>query len=70
LKGREFFVGNALTGADIQITFVLEAANSSGLLKDYPVLQKYLAAMQSRPAYTRAVDKGGPYDLGGNRRSS
>jgi glutathione S-transferase len=70
LRGRDYLVGNVLTGADIQMTFVLEAANSSGLLKDYPVLLAYLERMQSRPAYKRAIDKGGPYDLGGNRRSS
>jgi glutathione S-transferase len=70
LKGHDYFVGDALTGADIQMTFVLEAANSSGLLKDYPVLQAYLERMQARPAYKRAIDKGGPYDLGGNRRTS
>ena len=52
------------------MTFVLEAAHSSGLLKDYPVLLAYLERMQSRPAYKRAIEKGGPYDLGGNRRSS
>lgn len=70
LKGREYLVGNALTGADVQVAFVLEAAGSSGLLKDYPVLQKYLAHLQARPAYQRAIEKGGPYDLGSNRRSS
>jgi len=70
LKDREYLVGNALTGADIQIAFVLEAANSSGLLTDYPVLTKYLEHVQARPAYKRAIEKGGPYDLAGNRRSS
>jgi glutathione S-transferase len=70
LKSHGYLVGNTLTGADIQMTFVLEAANSSGLLKDYPVLTKYLEHMQARPAYKRAVEKGGPYDLGGNRRTS
>ena len=68
LKGREFIVGQELTGADIQIVFVLEAANASGLLKDYPALAEYLARMQARPAYKRAIEKGGPYDLGANRR--
>jgi glutathione S-transferase len=68
LKGPEFMVGSGLTGADIQITFVLEAANASGLLKDYPVLVTYLGHMHARPAYKRAIEKGGPYDLGGNRR--
>ena len=69
LKGREFIVGLHLTGADIQITFVLEAAQTSGLLKDYPDLEAYLARMHGRAAYKRAVEKGGPYDLGGNRRA-
>jgi glutathione S-transferase len=68
IQGRQFFLGSDLTGADIQITFVLEAANASGLLKDYPTLSEYLTRMQARPAYRRAIEKGGPYDLGGNRR--
>jgi len=70
LGGRDFLVGRDLTGADIQIVFVLEAADASGLLKDYPALKKYLSAMQARPAYKRAIEKGGPYDLGSNRRRS
>ncbi|HTW36690.1 MAG TPA: glutathione S-transferase [Rhizomicrobium sp.] len=68
LKDQEFIVGLHFTGADIQMVFVLEAAAASGLLKDYPVLVGYLSRMQARPAYKRAVEKGGPYDLGGNRR--
>ena len=70
VKGREFIVGNELTGADIQIAFVLEAAQASGLLKGYPALETYLARLQARPAYKRAVEKGGAYDLAANRRSS
>jgi glutathione S-transferase len=66
--GREFIVGNALTGADIQIAFVLEAAEASGFLKDRVELKTYLARLQERPAYKRAIDKGGPYDLSANRR--
>ena len=68
VDGREFIVGDALTGADIQIAFVLEAAAASGLLKDYPALEIWLARLQRRPAYRRAVEKGGPYDLSANRR--
>ena len=68
IAGRQFFVGDDLTGADIQLTFVLEAADASGQLKPYPGLAAYLARMQARPAYKRAIEKGGPYDLGGNRR--
>jgi glutathione S-transferase len=68
IAGRQFFVGNDLTGADIQLTFALEAATASGLMKNYPALTDYLSRMQARPAYKRAIEKGGPYDLGSNRR--
>jgi len=68
VQGREFLVGDSLTGADIQVAFVLEAARASGLLQGYPVLEQYLARLQARPAYKRAIEKGGPYDLTMNRR--
>lgn len=68
IKGHDYFVGHGLTGADVQLTFVLEAAEASGLLKSYPALEKYLRAMQARPAYKRAIEKGGPYSLSANRR--
>lgn len=61
LGGRPFFVGNALTGADIQLLFVLEAAGAR--LDPYPGLVKYRAAMQDRPAYRRGIEKGGAYAL-------
>jgi glutathione S-transferase len=61
IKGRQFFVGNDLTGADIQILFVLEAAGAR--LTPYPELVKYRSRMQERPAYKRGIEKGGPYAL-------
>jgi glutathione S-transferase len=70
VNGRQFIVGQSLTGADIQIAFVLEAAEARGLLKDYPALKTYLAPLQARPAYKRAIEKGGPYDLAMNRRTN
>jgi len=70
ISGREFFVGPDLTGADIQLTFVLEAADASGLLLGYSALSSYLARMHARPAYKRTIEKGGPYDLGANRRAA
>jgi len=59
LDGRDFLVGTDLTGADIQTSFVLEAAR--GALADYPNLVRYLAGLQARPAYQRAIERGGPY---------
>ncbi len=61
LKGREFFVGNELTGADIQLLFVLEAAGAR--LDPYKELSKYRDRMHARSAYKRGIDKGGPYQL-------
>ena len=66
LGDRAFFVGDDLTGADIQLTFVLEAAGANGLLENYPNLKRYLAAMQAREAYRRGIESGGPYALGGS----
>jgi glutathione S-transferase len=61
LGRRGFFVGDELTGADIQLLFPLEAAGAR--LDPYPGLVKYRSRMQARPAYQRGIEKGGPYAL-------
>ena len=58
LKGREFFVGNSLTGADIQMSFVGEMAKVFGKLGPYPNLAGWLSRMHARPAFQRSVRKG------------
>ena len=65
LEKTGFFVGADLTGADIQLLFVLEAASGGGALKAYPHLVKFVESMHARPAYQRAIEKGGPYQLVG-----
>lgn len=60
LAGREFIVGDALTGADVQLTFVGEMAKLLGQLGDYPNLSAYVTRMHQRPAYRRAIERGGP----------
>jgi len=61
LKGREFFVGPSLTGADIQMSFVGEMAKVFGKLDPYPNLAAWLERMHARPAFRRSIEKGGPY---------
>jgi len=61
LGSRPFFVGTELTGADIQLLFVLEAAGER--LAPYPALVAYRDRMHARPAYQRGIEKGGPYQL-------
>ena len=65
LDERPFIVGNELTGADVQVGFVLEFARGRGLLGDYPRLVAYVDRLQARPAYKRALERGGPYQLAG-----
>jgi len=61
LKGREFFIGPSLTGADIQMSFVGEMAKVFGKLEPYPNLAAWLGRMHARPAFLRGVEKGGAY---------
>lgn len=60
-----YFVANRFTAADIQMGFVLDAANARGGLERYPNLVRARAAHQARPAYRRALERGGPYKMGG-----
>ncbi|MBN9039813.1 MAG: glutathione S-transferase [Rhizobiales bacterium 62-47] len=61
LQGRQFFVGDALTGADIQMSFVPEMAKAFGRLAPHANLAAWLDRMHARPAFQRSVAKGGAY---------
>lgn len=64
LGNSEWFAGDALTGADIQMSFPLEAAVArGGLDATRPRLMAWLARIHARPAYQRAIERGGPYVL-------
>jgi glutathione S-transferase len=43
---------------------VLDAGGSRGPLKDYPNLVRFDERLRSRPAYKRAIERGGPYEVG------
>jgi glutathione S-transferase len=61
LEGREFFVGNTLSGADIQMSFVGDMAKVFDRLQPYPNLSAWVARMHARPAFQRSIEKGGVY---------
>lgn len=64
LANRDWFAGDDLTAADIQMSFPLEgAAARGGLDGRYPRLKDFLARIHARPAYKRALERGGPYAL-------
>jgi len=64
LGDRDYFVANTFSAADIQLSFVLDAGGSRGPLKDYPNLVRLDERLRSRPAYKRAIERGGPYEVG------
>lgn len=62
LSSRPWFAGDAMTGADIMMSFPLEAAVSrGGLDAARPHTMAWLAKVHSRPAYQAALAAGGPY---------
>lgn len=64
LAGREWFCGADFSAADVMMSFPLEAAaQRAGLGASRPRLYALLQKMQSRPAYQRALEKGGPYSF-------
>ena len=64
LGKHEWFAGNAFTAADIQMSFPCEAATlRGGLDQKRPNLWDFVQRIHARPAYKRALEKGGPYEL-------
>jgi len=64
LKKNTWFVGETFTAADIQMSFPLEvAAARGGLNKKWPKLMAYLDRIHARPAYQKALEVGGAYEI-------
>ncbi|MFS0771278.1 glutathione S-transferase family protein [Sphingomonas sp. 1P08PE] len=62
LAARPWFAGDAITAADIMMSFPLEAARSrAGLDAARPATIAWLARIHARPAYQAALRAGGPY---------
>lgn len=59
-----WFAGSEFTAADIQMSFPLEAAAArAGLDAGRPKLADFLQRIHARPAYQRALERGGAYEL-------
>ncbi|MGJ8536747.1 MAG: glutathione S-transferase [Parasphingopyxis sp.] len=62
LQDRSWFAGNSFTAADVMMSFPLEAARQrAGLDERYPNLLTWLDSIHERPAYQRALQRGGDY---------
>ncbi len=62
LQKSTWFCGDEMTGADILMSFPIEAAAARlDLSEDYPALAAFKQRTRDLPAYGRALEKGGPY---------
>ncbi len=63
LKGKKWFLGDHLSGADIQMSFPLETSVTNGLVDEhYPFIHSYVERIHQLPSYQSALKKGGKYD--------
>jgi len=61
LQNSTWFCGDEMTGADILLSFPIEAAATRTDLSEYPALNEFRQRIRALPAYQRAIEKGGPY---------
>ncbi|NQE64673.1 glutathione S-transferase family protein [Caulobacter sp. RHG1] len=61
LSRSEWFAGSAFTAADIAMSFPLEAGAARGGAGSRPHVKAFLDRIHARPAYQRALERGGPY---------
>lgn len=58
-----WFAGEELTAADMQMSYAIEASLARGGIRglgERPNTQRWLERVRARPAYQRALEKGGP----------
>ncbi|WP_421911200.1 glutathione S-transferase family protein [Marinobacter sp.] len=64
LAQNTWFLGDNLSAADIQMSFPLEASVARGIVgKDRPHINAWVERAHARPAYQKALEKGGEYDF-------
>lgn len=60
VTGHDYLVGDRLSGADINMAYLLEVATASKQIGDRPNLVAYLERLRARPAYQKSIEIGGP----------
>jgi len=61
LKTTGWFAGDQISLADIMMSFPLEAAAARAGARDKAHIADFLGRIHTRPAYQRALERGGPY---------
>ncbi|CAN5901609.1 glutathione S-transferase [soil metagenome] len=59
LANRNFFVGERLSGADVQLSFIAQIAVKNAGRDAYPNLTRFVDMIEARPAYQRAIARSG-----------
>ena len=59
----EWFAGDSFSAADIQMSFPVQAALSRAGGAERPNMKRFLERIQARPAYRRALEKGGEFEI-------
>ena len=63
LQQNPWFAGQAFSAADIQMSFPVIALLSRGGINDLPNLHNWYSKVQMRPAWQRAIQQGGPFEI-------
>ncbi|EAQ96939.1 glutathione S-transferase family protein [Congregibacter litoralis] len=64
LADQDWFVADTFSAADIQLSFVPQVGKLLYGLDNFPNLAGFLDRIHARPAYKRALERGGPYAFG------
>ncbi len=64
LAKRAWFAGDAMSAADVQMSFPMEAI-AARVAGAPAVIGKWVATVKARPAFQRALERGGPYEVMG-----
>jgi glutathione S-transferase len=65
LEATGWFAGDAFTAADVQMSFPIEAGAKRAGAESKPSIRDYLERIHARPAYQRALARGGEFTLFG-----
>ncbi len=63
LEEKAWLAGPEFTAADVMMSFPMEAFAARGDIKAYPNIAAALERGKARPAFARAVERGGPHDI-------
>ena len=64
LGDKPYLTGDSFSAADVLMSFPMEASAARGKLgPEFPRLLAWLARLHARPAYARALERGGPFEI-------